>query len=154
MYEYILLILFIVIVVIIGEISGYVWHRWMAHADFIPGVHASHRIHHNDDTIKADIDFIWLAAFTSVGFILAGTLASYGYLPEHLTYIALSVWLLVILWNYYIHKQYHTEDSYFNRFEWYQKMKRDHYVHHEYPTKNYGIASMFTDKLLGTYQEA
>ena len=65
----ILWLTYIVGVVIGSEIFGYFWHRYGAHADYIPGIHDTHRIHHMtslDSGHEADEDFIWILLMLSL----------------------------------------------------------------------------------------
>jgi len=41
--------------------AAYLWHRYAAHTDIIPGVHDTHKIHHYADLRhEAHEDFIWI----------------------------------------------------------------------------------------------
>ena len=57
----------------------------------------------------------------------------------------------VFIWNWYVHKSYHTENHWLNKYEWFQNDKRIHFQHHENPETNYGIATHFTDVVLNTF---
>lgn len=55
--------------------------------------------------------------------------------------------------NDYLHEVMHLEDSRWIGFDWFQKMREQHVVHHVDLTRNYGIYQFFTDKLFGTYKD-
>ena len=51
----------------------------------------------------------------------------------------------------YLHRQYHLEDSYFNRYQWYQKCRDYHLLHHKKMNHNMGFLTSRIDKLTGNY---
>ena len=137
-----------------SEIGGYIWHRYGAHTDILPFVKDTHQVHHTRIHDQAHEDFFYIAI------LLVLYLAFLFYL-YYLTYISLTLLTILYLgvffpfiWSYYIHSAYHITDHWLNEYEWFQNDKRIHFKHHEDPTKNYGIATHFTDELLGTFDYA
>ena len=51
----------------------------------------------------------------------------------------------------YFHRQYHTEDSYWNQYQWYRKKRDYHLLHHKRKNCNMGFSSSYIDKLRGMY---
>jgi sterol desaturase/sphingolipid hydroxylase (fatty acid hydroxylase superfamily) len=64
-----------------------------------------------------------------------------------------AVAILVLTWNWWIHRSYHQNDHWLNSFEWFRIEKQRHFVHHTEPARNYGIASHFNDWVFGTWLE-
>ena len=146
-----------IIAVIIGtEIFGYLWHRYGAHADYIPGIHDTHRIHHILDLElghEADEDFVWVLLLMIMFELVVGIGVMAGIIPGVLAIVTIIVSLVVFWWNWWIHSAYHKPDHWLNSYEWFCNEKARHYVHHSHPWENYGIASHFTDKILNTFTE-
>jgi sterol desaturase/sphingolipid hydroxylase (fatty acid hydroxylase superfamily) len=150
-----------IVTIIIGiEIFAYLWHRYGAHADYIPGIHDTHQIHHmigdnNDESTlsshEADEDFIWILLMMISFEIIIGLCVVAGIIPGIIAIVTIAVCLVVFWWNWWIHKAYHQKDHWLNSYEWFKLEKERHYVHHKYPDKNYGIATHFPDMLLGTW---
>ena len=151
-----------VIALIIGiEIFAYIWHRYGAHADYIPGIHDTHHIHHiigHNDELKhllsdheADEDFIWILLMMTLFEVIIGIGVIVGIIPSVLAVLTIIVCLAVFWWNWWIHKAYHQKDHWLNSYEWFILERERHYIHHDQPDKNYGIATHFTDRFLNTW---
>tara|TARA_R110002153_G_scaffold273288_1_gene443674 strand:- start:1171 stop:1671 length:501 start_codon:yes stop_codon:yes gene_type:complete len=138
----------------LSEIGGYFWHRIFAHQDIIPMVRESHRIHHTDIDDKAHEDFIYVCFFLFVYFWALLYL-------WYKTYINLALFLVLyfgvflpFVWSWYIHSAYHIEAHWLNGYSWFRRDKRIHMQHHADPKTNYGIATHFTDEIMGTLDYA
>lgn len=146
-----------IIAIIIGtEVFAYLWHKYAAHSDYIPGIHDTHRIHHMIDLNlehEADEDFVWLLLLMIFFEVIIGVAIMIGIIPGILALVTVIVSLIVFWWNWWIHKCYHQNNHWLNSYEWFKKERERHYVHHHHPDKNYGIASHFTDKIMGTWIE-
>ena len=152
-----------IIALIIGiEIFAYLWHRYGAHGDYIPGIHDTHRIHHDimkqaDDhrlsEHDADDDFIWILLMMTLFEVIIGIGVIVGIIPRILAIMTIIVCLMIFWWNWWIHRAYHQKDHWLNSYHWFVLEKERHYIHHEYPDKNYSIATHFTDQILGTWLE-
>jgi len=132
------------------EIFTYFWHRFGAHDDYVPGIHSTHRIHHEAGD-EDQGDFFWtLSAIACLNLFLyicvVVKIFSFGF--ALLTSI-LSFSLLTF--SYYIHASYHNEDCWLNNYSWFIEQKRLHFLHHKYPNKNYGIVTHFVDGIMGTF---
>lgn len=135
--------------------GAYFWHSYIAHTPTVPGVHDTHKIHHNADlTHEAHEDFFWVILILMA--LGAGLITIWyqGYIPIPIVYITLaySLLVLVFVWNWYIHSAYHIPNHWLNEYEWFQKDKKMHLQHHVNPWVNYGIASHFSDIIFGTYE--
>ena len=144
-----------IIAIIVGtEIFAYIWHRYGAHSDYIPGIYDSHCIHHMSDLNlehEADDDFVWILLIMITCEIIIGIAVIIEFISGILAIITIIVSLVVLWWNWWIHKAYHRSDHWLNSYEWFRKEKERHYIHHYYSNNNYGIASHFTDKIMGTW---
>lgn len=137
---------------IIGsEIAAYMWHRYMAHNDIIDGLHDAHRLHHRDESDDASADFIWLMFFVILFELAMGLLICSSLFPSSLIITTTIVIISVFFWNWVIHSSYHKEDCIFANYQWFKKAKKEHFMHHKHPDKNYGIVTHWGDKLFGTY---
>lgn len=147
-------IVYMVIIVIAIEVFAYFWHRFGAHSDIIPGIHDAHRLHHMVDLEyghEAHEDFIWTLLMLTLFELGLGFGVSINLIPGKLAIITLVVSIIVFFWNWWIHTAYHKDGHWLNRYHWFRIEKARHYVHHRDPTKNFGIASHFTDKFMDTW---
>lgn len=149
-----------IIAIVVGiEVFAYLWHRYGAHTDYIPGLHDTHRIHHMLDLSlghEANEDFIWILLIIVTIELTLGVAIMIKIIPYIVALIALIgiiVSLVVFWWNWWIHRAYHYPDHWLNTYKWFQREKARHYVHHYNPHNNYGIATHFTDKIMGTWIE-
>jgi hypothetical protein len=69
--------------------------------------------------------------------------------------ISLAVELAVVAWaNDWLHQKMHIKGYWLERYTWFHHLRALHWHHHVDDSKNIGIFSWFTDKILGTYEEA
>lgn len=163
----ILLCLWIIIIIISVEIFSYFWHRIIAHNDFVDfvnfvnvvnvvnvvnDIHAVHKLHHQDINIDADEDFIWLLFLLILFELFIGILLICNIIPFSFAITTVLPSVAVFLWNWYIHRCYHDDNTWLNNFQWFQNEKARHLIHHHDPSKNYGIASSFMDKIFSTHR--
>ena len=153
-------IIYILWICIVTEIFAYYYHKYVSHGTYITSIHNTHKKHHNihlDVGHESNEDFIWLLLLiiivqllTGLGIlstIISDTKASYFL-------IGISTSIVIFYWNWWIHCAYHQDGHWLNYYNWFQKEKEKHYIHHYDPHKNYGIASHFCDKLMGTYVDS
>lgn len=142
--------------VIVGiEVFAYFWHRFGSHNDYIPGIHDAHRIHHLIDLTynhEAHEDFIWTLLMLIIFELSLGMGILINIIPSMLGLVTIVVSIITFFWNWWIHTAYHTENHWLNNFNWFRIEKSRHYVHHIDPHSNYGIASHFTDMIMGTWK--
>ena len=151
-YLYVLFLCSYVIVLIIStEIFAYLWHRYIAHTDYIPGIGETHEFHHILYSNEADEDFIWILMLIILFEIIIGITILIGLIPGTIGIVTVVINLIVFWWNWWIHKAYHQSDHWLNSYNWFIQEKNRHFIHHENSNFNYGIASHFTDKILGTW---
>ena len=153
---YFLIYFLIILIIIIGsEIGAYIWHRFGAHTDIIPGVHNTHKIHHKANLRhEAHEDFFWIIlilVLLGIG-IFIGWYKNYIIIPVIYIIIVYVLITFVFIWNWYIHSAYHIPNHWLNRYKWFIKDKKMHLQHHVNPKVNYGIASHFSDIIFGTYE--
>ena len=143
---------YIIAIMIGAEIFGYIWHRYGAHEDYIPGIHETHKIHHISNLEhEADEDFVWILLMMTMLELVMGIGVMIGIIPGVLAIVTIVVSLVVFWWNWWIHRAYHQRDHWLNCYTWFRKERDRHYVHHYDTKKNYGIASHFTDKFMNTW---
>lgn len=149
-------ITYIIAIIIGSEVFGYCWHRYGAHADYIPGIRSTHRIHHHTPLNlghEADEDFIWILLIMIIFELIICIAVTIKLISGIFGIVTVIVALVVFWWNWWIHRAYHQKDHWLNSYTWFQSEKDRHYVHHDKPQYNYGIASHFVDKFLGTWIE-
>lgn len=146
-------IVYIVILVIIAEVFSYAWHRWAAHTDIIPGLHDTHRIHHQADLNyhTAAGDYVWILALVVILTLGLSLGVYWGFFSVAFVVVTIMVVVLVFSMNYYIHSAYHQPDHWLNSYQWFQDHKSYHFLHHQHPDKNFGIVSFYPDQLGGTF---
>ena len=140
-------------VVILSEVGAYCWHRWGSHTNIIPiiSVKKTHDIHHTIIDDKAEGDFFYILILLILYFNLLLLLYMYLYINTIVFLILYIPVLSIFIYNYYIHSAYHEENHWLNEYEWFRNDKRIHFQHHEDPTKNFGIATHYTDIILDTF---
>lgn len=152
MLKYIIYFWIIIILILISEFGGYLWHN-LVHDSHAFGVYETHKIHHEADlTHEAHEDFVWIILFLFLfGLILAGVCY---YFPFFTIYVipCYLVIVSVFVWNWYVHSAYHIPNHWLNNYKWFEVDKKIHLQHHVNPWKNYGIASHFSDVIFGTYE--
>jgi len=53
----------------------------------------------------------------------------------------------------HLHTQYHLENSYLDKYRWFQKLKHRHHNHHRDSTKNINLGIPITDIIMHTKQD-
>jgi len=146
-------IVYIIVLIIVAELFSYAWHRWAAHTDIIPGLHDTHKIHHqaNLEHHTAEGDFVWILSLVVVLTIGLSLGVYWGFFSVTFVVVTITVSLLVFGLNYYIHSAYHQPEHWLHQYQWFQNHKNYHFLHHQYPDKNYGIVSFYPDQLAGTF---
>ena len=59
--------------------------------------------------------------------------------------LAFAVW-----WHVFLHKHYHLQGSFFERFHWFRIKRELHFIHHKNVRTNYAIVEFWLDRLMGT----
>ena len=77
-------------------------------------------------------------------------LNSYCYKQDRMLYLYTAGLGLL---EFYLHDQYHTEDSFLERFKWFRWLRDQHQRHHMYPGTNFFLVNPFFDWLFGTYHK-
>jgi sterol desaturase/sphingolipid hydroxylase (fatty acid hydroxylase superfamily) len=147
---------YVLAVIIAAEVYGYLWHRFGAHAGYVPGIKETHRIHHIVDISaghEADEDFVWILLLIMTFEIIVGLGVMIGLIPGILAIVTIITLTVVFVWNWWIHRSYHQEDHWLNGYEWFRREKELHFIHHYKPGQNYGVATHFNDKLFGTWTD-
>lgn len=141
--------------------AGYVVHKAL-HQPQLGKIHGTHEIHHKE--IYPPEDYLFAGKYKEVP---AAAQPVWYYLPPAIlmvagffyvlpAYIAVSLTaeLALVAWmNDWLHQKLHIKGHWLERFSWFHHLRALHWHHHVDDSKNIGIFSWFTDKLLGTYQE-
>ena len=56
-------------------------------------------------------------------------------------------------WHLYLHEHYHLIDSPLERFAWFRKKRRLHFIHHRDAGCNFAVVEFWIDSLMGTRRE-
>ena len=140
--------------IIASEIAGYFWHEIFAHHSIIPFVRETHQTHHNIIDDQAHGDFFYICFFLSIYFMVLVYLYYKSYITLILLVILFTGVFFPFLWSWYVHSAYHIENHWLNEYEWFRNDKRIHMQHHINPKCNFGIATHFTDEIMGTFDYA
>lgn len=131
-------------------------HRDFGHRKRIRAVFSAHALGHhgiyNRDHLRADtfIDHeshalnyygIPIAVIAAACWIVAG--------PWVMMANLLGV-VFTFRWHMLLHKHYHLNDTPFERFAWFRKKRRLHFIHHEDARYNFAVVEFWMDRLLGT----
>ena len=142
-----------IFLIYLSEIGGYFWHRF-AHNENSLIVKTTHDIHHTIIDDQADGDFFYVCILLGLYLLVLIYFYYKAYITLTLLVILYTAVFFPFVWSYYIHAAYHIEDHWLNKYEWFRNDKRIHMQHHLNPEVNYGIATHFTDELLGTFDYA
>jgi hypothetical protein len=145
-------IIIIGVTIYLSELGAYFWHRYAAHGKLIPNmIEKSHDKHHTIIDDQAFEDFLYIGIIV---FLYGILLAYLFYLDIILLSTLLSIYiplLIISFWNLYIHSAYHIKNHWLNSYQWFKDDKRIHFQHHYDPSKNYGIATHFSDVIFETF---
>ncbi len=53
----------------------------------------------------------------------------------------------------FVHAQYHLDRTPLDRFGWFRRRRYLHGLHHEQPSRNFGVMDFFWDRLMGTFTD-
>lgn len=151
MEYYIVYILLFVLLLYVTEVLAYFWHRTAAHSPYINPVSKTHRYHHIDINDLAHYDFIYLLVLLTFYLIFIFYLYNKDIINLTIASLLFFPVCLMLIYNWYIHSAFHIENHWLNKYEWFQRDKKLHLLHHVNNDKNYGIATHFADTLFNTY---
>jgi len=77
----------------------------------------------------------------------------YFYLGPLVMFAHLTGVFATFRWHLYLHEHYHLIDSPLERFAWFRKKRRLHFVHHRDARYNFAVVEFWIDKLMGTRKE-
>jgi len=131
-------------------------HRFFGHRQLILSIFKSHTGSHH--TIYSATNFerpVYSTEEASVTYtiipvavIIPGV--AYFLLSPYLTIVAGVTVTATFLANVYLHVQYHLESTWLTRFNWFNKYKELHRMHHIDQTTNFGVIGFICDRLMGT----
>lgn len=147
-----------------GNLLGYLVHVSL-HYKWTGKLHRMHMKHHEE--LYPHYDYL------SISYRNAGSSNSVYIFVPILTVIVfsllfifyllgLNIWLIgliivesiIIGWIHnYLHDQFHVTPNWLEKFNFFQKWRYFHYIHHINPKVNYGIFDFLWDKVFGTFQK-
>jgi sterol desaturase/sphingolipid hydroxylase (fatty acid hydroxylase superfamily) len=140
--------------------TGYAVHKAL-HQPFLGPIHRTHDVHHKvmyTPKDYLDVSYREVPGEAQPFKYYAGAAipliaAVFLFLPVT-TAIALTAELLLVAWaNDWLHQKVHIKGYWLERYSWFRHLRALHWHHHVDDTKNLGIFSWFTDRILGTYEE-
>jgi sterol desaturase/sphingolipid hydroxylase (fatty acid hydroxylase superfamily) len=121
----------------------YALHRWVLHGRF-PAARRGHARHHADRTALISTPALVVMGTAAATWVLLSMI-----LPTDAAYLV--VFGLYAGYNYYalLHHLQHRCDR---PLGWLARLERAHRLHHVWPTVNYGVTTMFWDRVFDTFQ--
>ena len=140
---------------VIGSLAfSWAWHRYATHTDLLPPVGDTHDLHHKGDLHhQAHGDFVWVSSVLMVLGLIIWIAYSSGYISKCVAWTVIVSAIGLFTWEWYVHVAYHTPGHWLERFETFQRMRDSHFIHHEFPDKNFGISTHLCDAVMGTHWE-
>lgn len=153
-------LLFAVGSVILSDVIGYLWHRWMEHNGWLgETIRHRHWVHHEQDYPVGNLRPVGVNTYRSAGswswYILAAGTLFLAYLALPLRdFVPLAIGGVLYAWYVvnYFHSAFHIEGHWLNRFVWFRHLVQLHDNHHWVPG-NYSIVVPWMDWLFGTLRE-
>ena len=153
MIEYLCLyIIIVIIMLIVSEILGYLWHRYAVHGNMFSlfPILETHRIHHLGnrwEKDKGDDDYIWvlliLCVFVLLCLLLIYILVKARVLQSHTIKNIILIVILTIVFtfwiNWYIHSVIHTDDHWLQQYQIIKDLTTIHRIHHSDPKSNFSV---------------
>lgn len=135
-------------------------HRDFGHRNRIRKVFSAHAIGHHGQYHKNNLQTETFVdceshALNYYGFPIIAVAA--------LAWLAGGVWVMfanligviaTFRWHLYVHEHYHLIDSPLERFAWFRKKRRLHFVHHRNARYNFAVVEFWIDSLMGTRRES
>ncbi len=137
-----------------------VLHRDFGHRNRIRAVFSAHAIGHhgvyNRNNLRTDefVDHeshalnyygIPIVIIAAVTWYLGGPLV----MAAHLLGV-----IFTFRWHMFLHKHYHLNETWLERFGWFRKKRHLHFLHHEDARCNFAVVEFWIDTLLGTRRES
>jgi sterol desaturase/sphingolipid hydroxylase (fatty acid hydroxylase superfamily) len=85
--------------------------------------------------------------------IVAFAVFVYLYLGPLIMFAHLTGVFVTFRWHLYLHEHYHLIDTPLERFAWFRKKRRLHFVHHRDARYNFAVVEFWIDNLMGTRRE-
>ncbi len=142
------------------EVIGYAWHRGAEHGGWMgQAIRHRHWVHHEQEYPTDNLRPKHVTAYRSAGswswYLLAAVTISLAFLLLPLRIAGsltlgggLYAWFVVN----YLHKAFHLDGHWLNRFGWFRNLVRLHDIHH-WAACNYGILFFGMDRLFKTLRE-
>ena len=133
-----------------------VFHMLFGHTNRINIIYETHALGHHDKYrpsnlltdkwIHSEQHVMWYFAIPIIPvFLLLIYFTSLEVIIGFICGLIFSIW-----WHIYLHEQYHINNSFFERYEWFLEKRKLHFEHHLDVTKNYAIIEFWLDDLLKT----
>lgn len=86
--------------------------------------------------------------------IVVSTIVCFAAFGTWVTIAHLAGVAFTFFWHVYLHRQYHLLESPLDRFAWFQKKRRLHFIHHLDARFNFAVVEFWIDTLIGTRKES
>lgn len=137
-----------------------VLHRDYGHKKRIRKVFSAHAIGHHGQYNKENLQteaFVDLDShalnYYGIPIVIIGALTYLVFGPLVMTAHLVGVFV-TFRWNLYLHEHYHLIDSPLERFAWFHKKRRLHFIHHRDARYNFAVVEFWIDNLMGTRRES
>ncbi len=137
----------IILILSFGCTTFNVWCiHWLFHRRWLIKLYSNHLEHHSSNQEDR-----FLFSRISIPFLVLIILFTiFGiYTTVNGTIILISTILCTGLHDF-MHYHFHKKNSYYNKYAWFQKLRRRHFDHHRNMNTNYGIIFFGWDKLFRT----
>jgi sterol desaturase/sphingolipid hydroxylase (fatty acid hydroxylase superfamily) len=143
-----------------GSLLQTVIHRWLGHqavGTFFQRRHVldHHRIYSPRHLVSSDYSAVERSLTPYYAVPAGGVIAFLRLVLPIAPFLSFSMTMLVSFAAHaYIHKHYHLQRTWLERFRWFRRHRDLHYVHHRNGRRNYAVIDFFWDRLFGTFTEA
>jgi len=122
-------------------------------------VHRVHALHHERYRGRRFLSSTYVGDYGALAYaplIVIVWLATYATFPSHTTRCVVAFSGCFALASDYLHSHFHTAGSWLERFEWFARKRRYHFIHHRRNSKNLSLGGLSTpvDALMGTLSVA
>jgi sterol desaturase/sphingolipid hydroxylase (fatty acid hydroxylase superfamily) len=143
-----------------GSFLQTVMHRWLGHkavGTFFQRRHVfdHHRIYSPRQLVSSEYSAVERSLTPYYAVPAACVVALLGLVLPLAPLVSFSTTILASFAAHaYIHKHYHLQHTWLERFGWFRRNRDLHYVHHRNARRNYAVIDFFWDRLFGTFTEA
>ncbi len=133
-----------------------VFHRWFGHKNRIEAIFFNHAVGHHSKYPPKDLisqqwrpserHVLWYYAIPLMPLVI--TIITFASFPVIIGFFLGTAFS--IAWHIYLHKQYHLQGCFWEKFDWFIEKRDLHFQHHKKVKTNYAIVEFWIDDLMGT----